>query len=180
MGVLLFGCHEDMYDQPKYETYEGNPYFRDSLSMRKPPPGTVARGTPDRRGVLYTGVVDGKLSESFPFPVTKDLLIRGQDKFNVFCSPCHGRTGDGKGMVVQRGFPAPATFHSDTLRAAAPGHFFKAITDGFGRMYSYAAVISPKDRWAIVAYVRALQQSQRTMSSELDGSELTQMQRGTR
>lgn len=146
--LLVAGCKQDMADMPRYDPLERSGDFADGMSARMPVPGTVARdadlsATPDK----------------IPYPITMALLKRGQQRFDIFCSPCHGRTGDGNGMVVQRGFPAPPTYHQDALRGASDRHFFDVITNGHGAMYSYAARVPPPDRWAIVAYIRALQVS---------------------
>ncbi|MEI9421161.1 cytochrome c [Mesorhizobium sp. Cs1299R1N1] len=146
--LLLAGCKQDMADQPRYNPLEASKQFADGMSARTPVDGSVARdadlaATPDR----------------FPYPVTPALLQRGQQRFDIFCSPCHGRTGDGHGMVVQRGFPAPPSYHQDALRKAPDRHFYDVITNGYGAMYSYAARVPSTDRWAIVAYIRALQYS---------------------
>ncbi len=161
-GVMLLlqcGCHLDMYDQPKYKPLSADPFFADSASERMPVEGTLARGHMVTDSLLATGKVRGVLVDSFPFPVTFDVLKRGQNRFDTFCSPCHGRPGDGGGMVVLRGFPRPPSLLSDSMRAQPAGFFFDVITNGFGRMYSYAPSIPVRDRWAIVGYVRALQYS---------------------
>ncbi|KAA3450600.1 quinol:cytochrome C oxidoreductase [Mesorhizobium sp. SARCC-RB16n] len=146
--LLLAGCKQDMADQPRYNPLEASKQFADGMSARTPVAGSVAR--------------DADLAatpEKFPYPLTMALLLRGQQRFDIFCSPCHGRTGDGHGMVVQRGFPAPPTYHQDALRRAPDRHFYDVITNGYGAMYSYAARVPANDRWAIVAYIRALQYS---------------------
>jgi mono/diheme cytochrome c family protein len=160
-GILpaLTGCRQDMHDQPKYEALEASDFFADGLASRPAVAGTVPwRGYQEDR-LLTTGKTAGKFSTEFPFPVTMDLLRRGQDRYEIYCSPCHDRLGDGQGMVVRRGFSAAASFHIDRLRKAEPGYYFDVITNGFGRMPGYSAQIASRDRWAIVAYVRALQRS---------------------
>jgi cytochrome c553 len=122
--------------------------------------GTVARGSLREDAHLYTGKVGGQLATTFPFPITRHHLERGQERYEIFCAPCHGRLGDGRGMVVQRGFPAPRSYHEAEIRKQPPGYFFDVITQGFGRMQDYAAQVRPEDRWAIVAYIQALQLSQ--------------------
>ncbi|GJQ20343.1 MAG: hypothetical protein HBSIN02_06980 [Bacteroidia bacterium] len=169
--LLLSGCHLDMYDQPKNPPLTSNAFSSDSSSARPLPEGVVARGHARTDELLYTGKTQGKFSVFFPFPVTERVLRRGQDRFNTFCSPCHGRLGDGNGMIVQRGFPRPRSFHNDTLRAEPPGYYFDVITNGFGRMYSYAASVKPEDRWAIIAYIRALQLSRRVPVETLSPDE---------
>ncbi|MEP0823512.1 MAG: cytochrome c [Ignavibacterium sp.] len=169
--LVLSGCHLDMYDQPKYAPLTSNVFSSDSSSARPLPEGVVARGHARTDELLYTGRIQGKFSALFPFPVTEQVLRRGQDRFNTFCSPCHGRLGDGNGMIVQRRFPRPRSFHNDTLRAEPPGYYFDVITNGFGRMYSYAASVKPEDRWAIIAYIRALQLSRRVPVGTLSPDE---------
>ncbi len=159
-GLAITGCHEDMYQQKKYKTYTINPFFPDSLSERQLVPGTIVHTTEPDDELLSTGMVNGKAVDSFPFPVTREVLLRGQDRFNNFCTPCHGRTGYGNGMVVQRGFPAPPSYHTDSVRVLPAGFYVDVMTRGFGRMYPFASRIHPKDRWAIAAYIRALQFSQ--------------------
>ena len=165
-GALLFsGCdlRQRMYDQPKYEAHEATAFFDNGLTSRAPIEGTVARGQLRLDVHLYTGTVNGELATALPpsIPFGKALLERGQDRFDIFCSPCHGRTGQGNGMIVQRGLKRPPSFHEARLREAAIGHYFEVMTNGFGAMYSYASKIPVEDRWAIAAYVRALQFSQR-------------------
>lgn len=175
LAILLAagGCHLDMQDQPRYAPLTANPFYRDSSSARNLPEGVVARGQARTDELLYSGRVNGRFATVFPFEITGPVLHRGQDRFNTFCSPCHGRLGDGNGMIVQRGFPRPRSFHNDTLRAEPPGYFFDVITNGFGRMYSYSASVNVRDRWAIVAYIRALQLSRRVPVSELSAAEIS-------
>jgi hypothetical protein len=158
--ATLVACQQKMADQPRYEPLAKSDFFGDERSARPLVEGTVARGHLDTNEALYTGKVNGRLMERLPFPITKDVLLRGQERFNIFCSPCHDRIGTGQGMVVKRGFRAPPSFHIDRLRTSPDGHFFDVITHGFGIMPDYAGQVSPKDRWAIVAYIRALQLSQ--------------------
>ena len=150
-----------MHDAPRYEPLEASAFFSDGQSARMPVANTVSRGTlPEDDELLYTGKIDGIVANLFPMPVTADVLTRGQDRYNVFCAPCHGRTGKGDGMVVQRGMRQPPSFMEDRLRNASAGYFFDVMTHGFGAMQDYAAQIPVADRWAIVAYERALQFSQ--------------------
>ncbi len=116
---------------------------------------------------LYTGRVNEEYAESIPLPVTREFLLRGQERYNIFCAPCHSRVGDGQGMIVQRGFPQPPSFHSERLRGEPVGYYYDVITNGFGVMYSYASRREPRDRWAIVAYIRALQLSQNSNLEDL-------------
>jgi mono/diheme cytochrome c family protein len=156
----MVACHTDMYDQPKFRPLEETEFFKDGNSSRPIPADTVARGHLLLDTPLNTGMQNGKPVEEIPVPVTAPLLQRGREQFNIFCSPCHGRTGDGRGMIVERGFKPPPSYHIDRLRQAPAGHFFDVITNGFGGMYDYRERIAPEDRWAIVAYIRALQLAQ--------------------
>ena len=158
--LLLCACRQDMHDQPRYEPLERGAFFADQRASRPPVEGTVARGQLNLDEHLSTGRINGALATTFPMPVTKEALLRGQERYNIFCSPCHSRVGDGKGMIVQRGFREPQSFHIQRLREAPPGYFFDVITNGFGAMYSYASRVPVADRWAIAAYIRALQLSQ--------------------
>jgi mono/diheme cytochrome c family protein len=192
----LGGCRLEMYDQPRQKELSGSPFFADSSSARPMIPGTVPHGqvwishpgaafaeasggmagengmqaTLDSNGAQAQsqGVVTGTVN---PYRVTKALLLRGEERFNIYCSPCHGRLADGEGMIVQRGFPAPPSFHIDRLRQAPDSHFFDVITNGFGRMYSYAYRVAPEDRWAIIAYIRALQLSQHATPQDLSSAD---------
>ncbi len=158
--ALLAGCRQDMFDQPKYKPLAQSDFFGDERSARPIVPGTVARGHLRADESLYTGKTGGKLVETIPIPVTKEVFLRGQQRFNIFCSPCHGRDGYGTGMVVRRGYQSPPSYHIDRLRQAPAGHFFDVMTNGFGAMPSYGAQVPVMDRWAIAAYIRALQFSQ--------------------
>jgi len=177
------GCRYDMQDQPRYKAYKESDFFSDGRASRNLPEGTVARGMLHENKALYTGKIDNPNPnapvttttdasgntlvasfpndvDEFPVPVTKELIERGQNRFNIYCIVCHGPLGNGDGMVVRRGFPKPPTYHDDRLRNAPVGHFFDVMTNGWGKMPSYAAQVDPADRWAIVAYIRALQISQ--------------------
>ena len=181
--LLAVGCRYDMQDQPRYKYYKESDFFADKRASRNLPDGTVARGQLHSDKAFFTGkienpnpnaqvqtVTDARGNtvvasfpndiDEFPVPVTKELIDRGQDRFNIYCIVCHGPTGNGDGMVVRRGFPQPPTYHDDRLRNAPVGHFFDVMTNGWGKMNSYAAQVSPADRWAIVAYIRTLQIAQ--------------------
>lgn len=164
-AFAVAGCdlRQRMYDQEKYEPHEASPFFQDGLSARPPVEGTVARGELRLDDHYWRGRVNGELATTLPpaIPFDRQLLERGRQRYDIFCSPCHGRTGMGNGMVVQRGLKQPPSFHEERLREAAIGYFFDVETNGFGAMYSYASRIPVRDRWAISAYVRALQFSQR-------------------
>ncbi len=160
--VLASGvaCRQDMHDQPKYIPLRPTDFYADGRSERQLIDGTVARGHLNDDTAYYAGkTADGKAVEQFPFPVTKDVILRGQSRYNVYCAPCHDRLGEGNGMVVRRGYRHPPSYHIDRLRQAADGYIFDVITNGFGAMPDYAAQIPVRDRWTIVAYVRALQLS---------------------
>lgn len=154
------GCRQDMHDQPKLKPLRPSAFFADGRGARPAIEGTVARGTLPRDEVVTTGKVGGERVREAPVTVTPALLARGRAQYDAFCSVCHDRVGTGRGMIVQRGFRQPTSFHTDRLRAETDGYFFEVITNGFGVMPKYAQQITPGDRWAIVAYVRALQLSQ--------------------
>jgi mono/diheme cytochrome c family protein len=149
-----------MHDQPKYVPLRQSTFFGDERSARPVVAGTVARGQLHDDSLLYTGKVHNADATMFPFPVDAKVMARGRERFDIYCSPCHGRTGQGDGMVVRRGYRRPPSIHIDRLRDAPPGHFFDVITNGFGAMPDYASQIEAEDRWAIVAYIRALQLSE--------------------
>lgn len=159
--LLSCGCRQDMHDQPKFEPLEQTTFYSDTMSARPGVEGTVARGHLNDDEQLHTGRNGKTLAVTFPFEVDAAVMARGQDRYNIFCTPCHGGTGEGDGMIVQRGYRRPPSFHDDRLRGAAPGHYFDVITNGFGAMPDYRTQISARDRWAIAAYVRALQYSRR-------------------
>jgi mono/diheme cytochrome c family protein len=154
------GCRQDMHDQPRFKPLAKSDFYSDMRSARPPVEGTVARGQLHEDTYFYTGKMGNVPGDYMPFAVTPDVLARGQQRFNIYCAPCHSRIGDGNGMIVQRGFRAPPSYHTDRLRKAPLGYFFDVMTNGFGAMPDYAAQITAHDRWAIVAYIRALQLSQ--------------------
>jgi len=162
ISVFLFsGCRQDMHDQPKYIPLRPSGFFNDGRSERPLIEGTVARGHLNEDAAFYTGKApDGTFLNTFPLPVTKEVVLRGQQRFNIYCSPCHDVNGTGNGMVPQRGFRHPPSYHIDRLRQVPNGYIFDVITNGIGAMPVYAGSIQPADRWAIVSYVRALQLSQ--------------------
>jgi mono/diheme cytochrome c family protein len=164
---VLAGCRQDMQNGPRYRTFQKSTFYADGLSARPQLTGTLAQEQFSEDELFNTGKVNGQLSQVFPFPVTKEVIRRGQERFNIYCAPCHSQLGDGEGMIVQRGFRKPPSYHIDRLRNALPGHFFDVITNGFGAMTDYAARIAPRDRWAIVAYIRALQLSRTAAVSEI-------------
>lgn len=165
------GCRLEMYDQPKVKGYRASAFFADSQGVRPYIEGTVARSTPWPTRFTPTAGFDSNMrsqpgkaampaDSSNPYAITKPFLLRGKERYNVFCAPCHGRTGDGQGMIVKRGMPVPPTYHSERLRQVRDGYVYDVISNGFGRMYGYASRIPSEDRWAIIAYVRTLQFSQ--------------------
>lgn len=158
--LALAGCRQGMFDDAKYEPYERSTLFPNESSARPLPAGTVARGLLAEDRVLATGVgADGAFAVN-PLPISRELLVRGRQRYDVFCAPCHDRVGTGNGMIARRGFTRPPSFHEPRLRQIPDGHLFDAITRGYGQMPSYASQVPVDDRWAIVAYVRALQLSQ--------------------
>ena len=179
LGLLFVcaGCRLDMHVQPRYNPYDPTDFFGDGQSARLPVPGTVPRGelTLGPAELLYTGKVGGQPSDAFPYPVTKEIVERGRERYNVFCSPCHGFAGDGDGMIVQRGFRHPPSLHEDRLRTAPVGHYFDVITNGLGVMYPYGYRIPPPDRWAIIAYIRALQLSRQVPIDDVPDAERSKL-----
>ena len=158
--LTMVGCRQDMHDQPKYIPLRESTFFTDTRSARPVVAGTVARGQLREDTLLYTGKVNGADATTFPFAVDEKAMARGRERYDIYCAPCHGRTGAGDGMIVRRGFRVPPTLHQDRLRDSPVGHFFDVITNGFGAMPDYATQIKAEDRWAIIAYVRALQLAQ--------------------
>ena len=161
------GCRQDMHDQPRYKTLGYSKFFLDGRESRPFPPNTVARGELNEDVAFYQGKAGGADIDYFPIPVTAELIQRGHVRFDIYCSPCHGRVGNGLGMIVRRGLKQPPSYHIDRLRTAPVGHFYDVITNGYGAMLNYAAQIQPRDRWAIVAYIRALQYSQNATVADL-------------
>ena len=170
IGMVLAGCRLDMHVQPKYLPYEPTTFFDDGRSERPVVPGTIARGHLRLDELLYTGKENGVLADKFPFPITRADLERGRERYNIYCTPCHDYTGSGHGMIVQRGFPPPPSFHIDRLRNAPAGHFFDVMTNGDGSMYSYSTRVEPEDRWRVAAYIRALQLSHQATIQDVPGS----------
>jgi len=159
-GVLASAaCRQDMHDQPKYRPLRESAFFADRLSARPVVEGTVARGHLDDDELLETGKQNGTVSAVFPFPVNQRVMSRGQERYNIYCAPCHATTGLGDGMVVRRGYRRPPAFGDRRLREMPVGHFVDVMTNGFGAMPDYAVQLRPEDRWAVAAYIRALQLS---------------------
>jgi mono/diheme cytochrome c family protein len=170
-ALLVASCRQDMQDQPKYKDLRGSAFFPDGRSARPLVEDTVARGFLYADQKFATGKSGNEFVTELPVPLTRQLLERGRQRYNIYCTPCHGMTGDGLGIVVQRGYRQPPSFHIDRLREAPVGYFFDVMTHGFGAMPDYAAQITPEDRWAIAAYERALQLSQRTTVADVPASE---------
>ncbi|HMQ34197.1 MAG TPA: cytochrome c [Chloroflexaceae bacterium] len=173
--LLLAACHVDMYDQPRYTANQPSEFFADGRSMRVAPENTVAMGSFDPDSAMFTGRVNGELATELPMELTADLLERGQTRYDAFCAPCHGLAGDGNGVIAYRGPIQVPTLHNDRLRTVAIGYYFDVITNGVNRMYSYANRIPPEDRWAVAAYVRALQLSQNANAADLSAEERAQL-----
>jgi hypothetical protein len=170
--MFLSACLNDMVDQAKREPHEASGIFLDGSSSRPIPPNTASWDEPVESIFFTTGrSVEGELIDAFPYPIDMDLLERGRERYDIYCSPCHGLDGYGQGIIVQRGFSPPSSFHIERLREAPAGHFFDVITNGFGQMYPYGYRVKPADRWAITAYIRALQLSQFTPLDELSHEE---------
>lgn len=160
-GLSLVGCQQKMATQPYYQPLEENEFFADGRASRPLEPGTVSRGDLRADDALYTGKVDGELVTEFPFDITAEVIARGQNRYNIYCAPCHSKLGDGNGMIVQRGVSRPPSYMDDRLVTAPVGHMYDVITNGYGRMYSYNQQLPVRDRWAIVAYVKVLQEAGR-------------------
>ncbi len=165
--VALAGCRQDMHDQPRFKSLSRSDFYADQRSARLPVEGTVARGQLREDTYFYTGKIGANPGDYMPFPVTADVVQRGRERYNIYCAPCHSQTGDGRGMIVQRGFQQPPSYHTERLRKAPLGYLFDVMTNGFGAMPDYASQIPPHDRWAIVAYIRALQLSQNAAASDV-------------
>ena len=165
--MLLAGCRQDMHDQPKFFPQRGTTFYPDGRSARPQVANTVARNQGDEGSYFYTGMVNGKEGDGLPIDLTPATMERGQERYNIYCTPCHSRVGNGDGMIVQRGYRPAGDFHTDRLRKAPLGHFFNVMTNGYGAMPDYSAQITPQDRWAIAAYIRALQLSQDAKPSDV-------------
>ncbi len=177
--LLALACRQDMHDQPKYRPYRESELFADHRSARPLVQGTIARGMLREDEAFFTGKSGRDFVAELPVAVTPQLLARGQERYQIFCSPCHGRTGRGDGMVVRRGFKAPPSYHIDRLRAAPVGYFYDVMTSGFGAMPDYATQIPPPDRWAIAAYVRTLQYSQYAPVADVPADRRGELDRST-
>lgn len=174
------GSLQIMAEQPRYDTYAPSDFFPDGMSARPVISGTVPYMLTMTNTLLYQGQVNGAPATTLPFQMTDAVMARGQERYGIYCAPCHGALGDGKGLVAQRGFCCPSSFHTDGLRGAPVGHFFDVITNGSGAMLSYRADISPRDRWAIIAYVRALQLSQHAAPEDVPPAQRDELGQPTR
>lgn len=183
LGVLILsGCGEIfafrqwMYNQPKARTYRESEFFADRRSARNPVEGTVAQGTAQTDEFFYTGLVNGQEVDAMPFPLTAAVLSRGEQQYNVYCAPCHGLTGYGNGVVARRGVTPPSNYHSDYLREKPLSHYYNVMTNGYRNMWSYEQKLTPEDRWAVAAYIRALQLSQNASLEDVPPDQLNQLQ----
>ena len=176
LAALTLGCRRDMFQQPRDNPLSASDFFRDGAGSRAPVPHTVARGHLNEDEQYYTGKAGTNLVTTFPFPVTRAVLERGRERFEIYCAPCHGREGDGRGMIPQRGFPSPPSYHIERLRQAPVGHFYDVMSQGYGVMYSQAPRVEPADRWAIAAYIRALQLSHDARIADVPADERARLE----
>lgn len=173
--LFLASCRQDMQDQPKYKPLGASRFFADGREARPIPAGTIARDELNDNDPLHTGQQNGVFLDIIPVPVDSQLLQRGRDRYDIYCSPCHGRTGDGNGMVAQRGVKIPANFHTERLRSVPPGYIYQVIANGYGAMGDYGDQIPVNDRWAIVVYVRALQLSRNATVNDVPADQRAQL-----
>ena len=176
LGLIgLAGCRQDMHNQPKFDQQRGTNFYADGRSVRPQVTGTVARGQEDAGSYFRTGMVNGAEGDGLPVPLTTELVERGQEKYNVYCTACHSRVGNGRGMIVMRGYFPAGNLNTDRLRQAPLGHFYNVIANGYGAMPEYSGQVDAADRWAIVAYIRALQLSQHAATADAGGAHIEQM-----
>jgi len=174
--LCVTSCRRGMVDQQHLKPLAEANFFRDAAASRLPPAHTVARGQLREDEQFFTGKLGNELAATMPTPVTREILERGRERYDIYCAVCHGFTGDGHGTIVQRGFPQPPSLHEQRLRDAPVGHFFDVMTNGYGVMYPYASRVTPQDRWAIIAYIRALQLSQHAAAADADAAGLRQLE----
>lgn len=175
--LVLAGCGRNMFDQPRLDPFEQSEFFEDGMGMRPIPAGTVSRERGALEPSFLTGLGTGGFVSEMPFELTEEVLYRGKERYDIYCATCHNYNGDGKGIVVKRGFPQPFSFVDEQRLLMMPiGYFFNAATAGFGRMYSYASRISPEDRWAIAGYIKALQLSQNASIDDIPADILATLQ----
>jgi mono/diheme cytochrome c family protein len=165
------GCRQDMHNTPTAQPLRESLFLKSASTARPLIEGTVARGTLQDDAAFFTGKTGGVAIDALPFPLTAEILDRGEQRYNIYCTPCHGLAGNGDGMIVQRGFRQPPSYHTDRLRTAPLGYYYDVMTNGFGAMPDYRAQVMPRDRWAIAAYVRALQLSQHAPAAEFPQEE---------
>jgi mono/diheme cytochrome c family protein len=175
IGMVGTGCRKGMVEQQYLRPLAEERFFADDRGSRVPPPHTVARGELREDEQFFTGKIGANLAATLPVPVTSELLARGRERFDIYCAVCHGLTGEGNGMIVQRGFPRPPSFHEQRLRNAPIGYFFYVMTNGYGVMFPYASRVAPEDRWAIASYIRAIQLSQHAVPSDADAAGAKQL-----
>jgi mono/diheme cytochrome c family protein len=175
---LAAGCRQDMHNGPRFKPLQESDFYGDKRSSRPIIEGTVARGLLKDDDVFHTGMQGGAPVEKIPMAITHEVLERGRERFDIYCSPCHGVTGAGNGTIVQRGYKQPATYHDARLRGERAGYFFDVITRGFGQMPDYSAQVAAQDRWAIVAYIRALQLSQHATASDVPAADRSRLDGG--
>jgi len=176
LSLVLTGCMRDMQDQPRYESLEKSEFYPDRRASRTIPEGAISRGGLKHDDHLYKGKVGGQFVTTFPFEITSEVLARGRERYEISCSVCHGFSGNADGMVVQRGFSEPPTYHDERLREVAVGYLYHVITNGFGRMASFKDQLEANDRWAVVAYIRALQRSQNAAVSDVPHDKLRELE----
>jgi mono/diheme cytochrome c family protein len=175
-ALSAVACRQDMHQAPRYDPLEQSDFFRDQRASRTLVDGTVARGLLRADKAFYAGRNGTELVSEIPVPVTAELLLRGQNRYEIYCTPCHSHAGDGNGMVVQRGFKRPPSYHEERLRNMPIGHFYDVMTNGFGAMQDYAAQLQPEDRWAVAAYIRALQFSRSAPADALSDADRQQLE----
>jgi len=174
--VAVAGCRQDMHNQPKYRPLRATTFFADGSSARPLVEGTVARGALNEDQAFFTGMRGTTPVAEMPFEIDEQVLARGEERYNIFCAPCHDAAGTGRGMIVQRGYRPPPSLHDERLRNAPAGHFFDVMTNGFGAMPDYRSQVSARDRWNIVAYIRALQLSQSATKADVPGGDPAALQ----
>lgn len=179
LAFSLLACRQEMRDDSRLKAYQETPFFADRNSSRPLVSGVVPRGEAHTDDFFYAGEVNGHLVRGFPAAVTPEELNKGRERYNIYCEVCHGVTGVGDGPIVQRGFPRPPSFHEQRLRDAPEGHFFHVITQGYGVMYSYASRVEPSERWAIIAYIRALQLARDARAKDVPAEEWTHLSAAT-
>ena len=172
--VSLAGCRQDMHNQPKFYPQRGTTFYADGRSVRPQVENTVGRSQLGEDSYFQTGMINGVEGTTMPFPVTMQVLAKGEERYNVYCTPCHSRVGNGAGMIVQRGYSKAGNFHTVRLNSAPLGHFFNVISNGYGSMPDYSAQLTPSDRWAVTAYIRALQLSQNAQQTDVPSGEHVQ------